>query len=48
MICPLKLGRIIAECDEELCAWYDNEKEQCCIKTISQLKVSGKVNTHTI
>uniref|UniRef100_A0A6M3L2P1 Uncharacterized protein n=1 Tax=viral metagenome TaxID=1070528 RepID=A0A6M3L2P1_9ZZZZ len=55
MICPMKVsinqdrGYLEYECVVE-CAWYDNAKQQCCIKTISQLKkiiVSGGINTHT-
>jgi len=49
MDCPLK-STLTRQCDKEECAWYDNTKEQCCIKTISQLKkivVSGGINTHT-
>ena len=25
-----------AECGEGECAWYDEKKKQCCIKTLSQ------------
>ena len=52
MICPIKSSCLYlssADCDKGECAWYDNAKEQCCIKTISQLKkivVSGGINTH--
>ncbi len=28
------------------CAWWDYDKGQCCILTLSQLKISGGVNTH--
>ncbi len=34
----------MAQCSH-LCAWYDKAKEQCCIKTLSQLKI-GVVSTH--
>ncbi len=54
MICPLKPqgddpyeeGYLDAECDDLACAWWDDNKQQCCIKTLSELKVSGLVSTH--
>ena len=55
MICPLKnLGHLINyesrrmytdECDTT-CAWRDEQKKQCCIKTLSELKISGGIDTH--
>jgi len=53
MNCPVKNPSALEkyrQCDKRECAWYDNAKEQCCIKTISQLKkiiVSGGINTHS-
>ncbi len=52
MKCPLMKiargagGAMESECMKLDCAWYDNAKEQCCIKTLAQLKVSGLVSTH--
>ncbi len=37
-----------AECDRQKCGQWDEEHGQCAILTLSQLKVSGKVNIHTI
>ena len=44
------------ECDKEHCAWWNpkvnfNSKTkqfegECCIKTLSNLKISGGINTH--
>ena len=31
-------------CREKECAWWDTNKKQCCIKTLSELK--GKVDAH--
>ena len=53
MFCPVKTSSALEkyrQCEKGECAWYDNAKEQCCVKTISQLKkivVSGGINTHT-
>ena len=56
MICPIKnhahlinpnANKIYtAECNKE-CALWDEVKQQCCLKTLSQLKVSGGIDTHT-
>ncbi len=58
MICPLKVDytQIIGENNECInyhyetcnhnCAWWDKAKQQCCIKTLSELKISGGGNTH--
>lgn len=56
MVCPLKmLGQLINqnakriytdECSDA-CAWWDAGRNQCCLKTLSQLKVSGGLNTHS-
>jgi len=57
MICPLQktiIGKdrdnidipYFGECLHEICAWWDEKRKQCCIKTLAQLKVSGSVNTH--
>ena len=45
-----------ARCDEENCAWWDSEANynsktkkydgQCCILTLAQLDIIGKVDTH--
>ncbi len=43
-----RIDRGEAECDKLKCGQWDVEYERCAILTISQLKVSGKVNTHTI
>ena len=55
MICPLKnLAHLInpnanriydEDCNPE-CAWWDGKKGQCCIKTLSNLKITGGVNIH--
>jgi len=44
-------------CEQAECEWWDDKSNynfetktytgQCCIKTLSQLKVSGGINTHT-
>ncbi len=35
-----------AECDREGGEQWDTKNKQCCLKTLSQLKISGGVNTH--
>ena len=35
-------------CDEEECALWDKAKGQCCIKTLSELKISGGIKTFPI
>ena len=32
-------------CNEEECALWDEIKKQCCIKTLSELKISGGIRT---
>ena len=44
------------QCDKESCQWWDSKANfnsetkqfegQCCILTLSRLKVSGGINTH--
>jgi len=44
------------ECDKSSCAWWDSKANynpetkqfegQCCILTLSRLKLSGGINTH--
>ncbi len=36
-----------AECDEKICAQWDEKHGCCCIKTLSELKITGGVNTHS-
>jgi hypothetical protein len=36
------------DCDENSCAWWDTKKGQCCIKTLSELKISGMINNAPI
>ena len=47
MICPMKFNahtldvegdclRLANICEENDCAWYDEKKMQCCIKTLAQ------------
>ena len=53
---PSICGYPDSSCDEEQCAWWDSKANynpetkqfegQCCILTLSRLKVSGGVNTH--
>ena len=33
-------------CQQSSCAWWDKEKKQCCILTLSELKIQGGVGTH--
>lgn len=35
MQCPMGTNQYgnFSQCKEETCAWWDNEKNQCCIKT---------------
>ena len=37
MICPMRTNQYgyCAQCEAERCAWWDIEKEQCCIKTLA-------------
>ena len=37
MRCPMRTNQYgnCAQCEEEKCAWWDNEKSQCCIKTLA-------------
>ena len=34
------------QCETSGCEWWDEKKAQCCIKTLSQLKVQGSVDIH--
>lgn len=36
----------LSDCIKEDCAWWDEKKGQCCIKTLSQLEINGGINTH--
>lgn len=40
MLCPLKVmnhnQHYNCECGKENCAWYNKNKEECCIKTVSE------------
>jgi len=33
-------------CEMSTCAWWDEKAKQCCIKTLSHLKIQGGINTH--
>lgn len=58
MICPLKFNLVTlnaetqeqlnrnCQCEEYDCDWWDEPKRQCCIKTLSELKITGGVNVH--
>lgn len=35
-----------AECDREQCGQWDEKNKQCCILTLSQLRITGGINTH--
>ena len=51
MICPFKLNSVTLNaqthclCEGLGCAWWDKVKRQCCIKTLSELKISGGIKT---
>ena len=36
----------LIDCCTVWCGWYDTKKKQCCIKSLSELNISGLVNTH--
>ena len=48
--CPITSGRgntySYKVCEEEKCAFWDEEKKQCCIKTLC-LAAAGKANIET-
>ncbi len=53
---PTVQGDTTVECYEEKCTWWNSKANfnpdtkqfegQCCILTLSRLKVSGGINTH--
>ena len=46
MKCPLSYGwysNYVVDCPKAKCAWYDEKKKQCCIKTLAQ-KDNSKVS----
>ena len=37
MICPiLSIKHYFEDCHKEECAWYNRNKEECCIKALSE------------